>query len=75
MFKNLLMKTMLRRQMKGVPKEDQDRIIALVEKNPDFFTKIAHDVDEKVKGGMNRHDAMMSVMKVHQHELQKMLQG
>ena len=75
MFKNLLMKTMLRRQMKGVPKEDQDRIIALVEKNPDFFTKIAHDVEEKVKGGMSQHDAMMSVMKVHQHELQKMLQG
>lgn len=71
MLKNFLMKQMIKRQMKGVPEEQQEQIITMVENNPDFFMKIAHDIEEKVKGGMTQQNAMMAVMKANEAELRK----
>ena len=70
-FKSFLMKTMLKQQLKNVPPEQQERILKVVEKNPDLFTTIAEQVEKRVKGGMSQHEAMMSVMKAHREELQK----
>ncbi|MEY2664892.1 MAG: hypothetical protein RIT04_700 [Candidatus Parcubacteria bacterium] len=67
------MKAMMKRQMKGMPQDQQDMILGMIEKNPDFFTKIAHDIQEKVKGGMGQQQAMMLVMKQNEAELRKML--
>lgn len=64
---------MIKRQMKGVPEDQQEQIMTMVEKNPDLFMKIAHDVQEKVKGGMNQQQAMMMVMKANEAELRKAL--
>ena len=69
MFKNFLMRKMLESKMKDVPKEQQEQIFAMIEKNPDFFQKIAIEVQEKTKGGMEQMTAMMAVMKEHQDEL------
>lgn len=71
MLKGFLMKQMVKRQMKGVPEDQQEQIIAMVEKNPDFFMKIANDINEKVKGGMSQQDAMVAVMKANESELRK----
>ena len=49
MFQNFLLKQMLKKQMKGVPPEQQEQIFTMIEKNPDFFMKIANEVQEKVK--------------------------
>lgn len=73
MFQNFLMKQMLKRQMKGVPEAEQEKIFAMIEKNPDFFMKIAEETQEKVKGGMSQQDAMMMVMKNHQDELKAVM--
>ena len=67
------MKTMLKRQMKGVPQEQQDQIFTMIEKNPDFFMKIAQEAQEKIKGGMPQQDAMMAVMKAHEQELREVM--
>lgn len=67
------MKQMLKRQMKGVPEAEQEKIFAMIEKNPDFFMKIAEETQEKVKGGMSQQDAMMMVMKNHQEELKAVM--
>lgn len=64
---------MLKRQMKGVPEEEQEKIFTMIEKNPDFFTKIATEVQEKTKGGMSQQDAMMMVMKNHETELRQVM--
>lgn len=69
MFQNFLLKTMLKKQMKNVPQDQQDKIFAMIEKNPDFFMKIAQEAQEKIKGGMPQQDAMMTVMQTHQDEL------
>lgn len=59
--------------MKDVPKEQQEMIFNMIEKNPDFFQKIALEVQEKIKGGMDQASAMMAVMKEHQEELKAMM--
>ena len=51
MFQNFLLKQMLKKQMKGVPPEQQEQILAMIEKNPDFFMKVAQEAQEKIKGG------------------------
>ena len=73
MFKNFLMRKMLEAKMKDVPKEQQDKIFAMIEKNPDFFTKIAEKVQERVKRGEDQMSATMAIMKEHQTELQKLI--
>lgn len=73
-FKNFLMKQMLKRQMKGVPEAEQERIISLVEKNPEFFENIAKEVEALTKQGKNQMAATMEVMRKHQGELQKLMQ-
>lgn len=71
MFQNFLLKTMLKKQMKNVPEEQQEQIFAMIEKNPDFFMKIAQEAQEKIKGGMSQQDAMMKVMEAHKEELKE----
>jgi hypothetical protein len=73
MFQNFLLKTMLKKQLKDVPQEQQDIIMAAVEKNPDLFIKIAKEVQEKTQSGMNQQDAIMQVMQAHQEELRVLI--
>ncbi len=63
------MKAMLKKQMKGIPEEQQEFFLNLIEKHPDFFMKIAAEAQEKMKGGMPQQEAMMKVMKAHEDEL------
>lgn len=74
MFKNFLMKKLIKSKLKGLPDEQVDMIINMVSDNPDFFKKIQNEVEAKKKGGMNEMAAMMQVMREHQGELQKLMQ-
>jgi hypothetical protein len=73
MFQNFLLKQMLKKQMKDVPQEEQEKIFTMIEKNPDFFMKIAQEAQEKIKGGMSQQDAMMAVMQAHGEELKSVM--
>lgn len=73
MFGNFIMKAMLKKQMKGMPEEQQEFLLNLIEKNPDFFMKIAKEAQEKMKGGMGQQEAMMIVMKTHESELKALI--
>ena len=57
-----------------MPDAEVDRIIALVEKNPELFKKIGDEIEKKVKSGRSQMAASMEVMRAHQSELQKVLQ-
>lgn len=74
-FKNFLMKQMLKRQMKGVPEAEQERIISIVEQNPQIFENIAKEIDALKKQGRDEKAAAMEVMRKHQGELQKLMGG
>lgn len=70
---NFLMKAMLRRQMKNIPADQQDKIIAAFEKDPDFFKKIAEEIQEKVKSGKDQQSAAMEVMMANQSKLAELM--
>ncbi len=74
MFQNFMLKQMLKSKMKGVPEAEQEKILQMVESNPDFFKKIGEEVQVKVKGGKSEMEATMEVMRKHQSEFQKLMQ-
>jgi hypothetical protein len=71
--KDFLIKKLVRAKMKGLPKDQQDMIIALVSEHPEFFKKIQSEIETKKKAGQNEQMAMMQVMREHQAEIQKLM--
>jgi len=72
-FKDLILKKMLKNQLKGMPEDQQNKIIQAVEKNPKLFEDIAHEVEEKVKAGKDQQSATIEVMMSHKKELQDLM--
>ncbi|MES2087416.1 MAG: hypothetical protein V4467_00280 [Patescibacteria group bacterium] len=72
MLKEFLMKKMLQSKLKDVPKETQEKLLLMVEKNPDFFMKVAEEIKEKIKTGKSEMDAAMEVMTNHKAELENL---
>ena len=62
----------MKRQMKDVPKDQQEQMMAMVEKNPDLFQKIAEEVQEEVKKGTDQMMATFKVTKKYEDELRKL---
>ena len=63
------MRKMLQNQLKGVPQEEQEKMIALIQKNPTFFQQLAEEIQEKVKRGMGQMEAAKETVLAHQEEL------
>lgn len=59
--------------MQGVPPETQEQILVAIEKNPEFFTKIAGEIKAKIDGGKEQMAATMEVMQSHKDELQELM--
>jgi hypothetical protein len=72
-LKSLLMRKMMQSKMKDVPLEQQEKIFAMIEKNPDFFQKIAVEVQEQMKQGKDQMTATMEVMSKYQNDLKGMI--
>jgi hypothetical protein len=66
---NFLMKKLIKHKMKDVPADQQELIMAMVEKNPELFKKIAEEIQQKMKEGKDQMVATMEVMQSHQSEL------
>ena len=72
-MKTFLIKKMLASQMKGVPQAEQDKLFAMIEKNPELFQKIALEVQEETKKGKDQMTATMEVAKRYESELKTLL--
>lgn len=73
MFKEFLMKKMLK--AKGVPEDQIDMVLTMVNKNPELFKKIADEIQLKVKGGQDQMQASMEVMTKYKDEVQRAMAG
>jgi hypothetical protein len=65
---------LMERQLKGMPEEQRNLIMAMFEKNPDFFKKMSAEIEEKTKAGKTEQQASLEVMMSHRQEMQKMAQ-
>ncbi len=72
-IKNFLMKKMLAQQMKGVPQAEQDKILAMLEKDPALFQKIAEETQVAMKAGKGQQEAALSIAKKYEAELKKLM--
>jgi head-tail adaptor len=69
-IKTFLLRKMLSSQMKGVPQADQDKVFAMLEKNPDLFQKIGMEVQEEMKRtGADQMTATMKIVKKYEADL------
>jgi hypothetical protein len=73
MFQTFFLKQMLKSKMKGVPPAEQERILGMIEKNPDFFKMIGEEVEKRKKSGKSEMEATMEVMREHQADFQKLM--
>lgn len=64
---------MLQSKLGNLPKEEQDKIIALVTKNPELFQEIAIRIKAKMDGGMDQMKATMDVMGDYKERIQKLM--
>jgi hypothetical protein len=71
--KDYFLRKMLSSQLKGVPQSEQDKIFAMLQKNPELFQKIAEDVQNKVKGGKDQMSAVMEVIKKYEGDLKGLM--
>jgi len=67
------MKQAMKSQLKNVPKDQQEKIMALIDENPEFFTQLAEKIKKKVDSGKPQMAAVMEVMQENKEELQKMM--
>jgi predicted Zn-dependent protease with MMP-like domain len=75
MFGNFFMKMMLERQLKNMPKDVKDKVMAAFDKNPQFFKDLAKEIAAKVKSGTPQATAVQQVLMSKRSEFQKMLTG
>lgn len=76
MFKKMLLKKLIKSKMGAdVPDEELDKIITLVEKNPELFKKIGDEIQAKMNSGIDQQAATLAVMQAHKDELQKVYQA
>jgi hypothetical protein len=68
------MKQAMKSQLKNVPKDQQEKIMSLIDKNPEFFKEMAGKVKKKIDAGKPQMSAMMEVMQENKEELQRLMQ-
>ena len=71
--KDFFMKKMLEKQLKDLPADQREKMIAVISENPEFFQKIAEEIKTAQKEGKDQMAATMEVMRKHQGELQKIM--
>jgi hypothetical protein len=68
-IKDFLLRKTLEAKLKDVPKEEQEKMVKLVQDNPEFFQKVALEIQEKVKAGQDQMSAAMEVMEKYKGEI------
>lgn len=71
----MMMKAMMSRQLKGMPKDMQEKVLEAVDKNPDFFKKMADEIKERTDKGEDKMMASQAVAMKYQQELMQIMMG
>lgn len=72
-IQSLLLNQYAKWKMRDMPKEDRERMVALVSKNPELFKKMGEEIERRKKGGESEMKANMEVMKKHRTELSALM--
>ncbi len=75
-LQNLVLRQMLLAQLKkmGLPKDKQDKILNAILKNPEFFKKMAEEMQSEMKSGLNQMQVAQKLAGKYQAEIKKILE-
>ncbi len=59
----------MKSQLKDIPAEEQERLLDMVERNPDFFENLAKELQEGLKSGKDQQAVAMEIMAKHKERL------
>lgn len=59
--------------MKDVPKGEQEKILSLIEKNPELFQKMAEEIQEEMKKGTGQMEAAIKIAQKYQDDLKGLI--
>jgi mRNA-degrading endonuclease RelE of RelBE toxin-antitoxin system len=74
-MKDAAIKKMMEKQLKNLPPAQREVVMNAVIKNPEFFEKIAKEIEVETKNGASQMSASMKVMRKYQGDLQKIMMG
>jgi len=75
-IKDYFSKKFIEHKTKDLPPQQKEMVMKLYENNPDLMKKISEEVQHKIKKeGKSEMSASMEVMRKHQSEIQKAVQG
>ena len=72
---NFFTRALIKRQLKHLPEAEVDKLLAVIEKNPDYFQNMATEIKAKMDKGMSQEDAAKAVMAADGETVKKMFQG
>ncbi len=70
---NFFTRALIKKQMKGMPEAEVEKVLTLIEKNPEFFKKMADAIQAKTKTGMSQEDAAKEFAQENAKELALLL--
>ena len=73
MFKELLIKKLIKSKLGDMPEEEQNKIISIVTKNPALFQEIAEKIKQQMDSGKEQMKATMSVMEAYKGQIQELM--
>ena len=72
--KDFAVKKLLEKQLKGVPEDQKEMIMTMVEKDPKLFEKIAKELQAEMKtNNNNQQAAAMKVLPKYQKEIMEIM--
>ena len=74
-LQNLILRQMIMAQIKkmNLPKDKQDKIVDAIVKNPEFFKKMAEEMQSEMKNGLNQMQVAQKLAGKYQDEVKKIL--
>ncbi len=73
MIKNFFLKQLVKRQFKDASDGQIDKILGVIEQNPDLFNKIGKEIQAATSAGKSQSDATQVVMLKYKEELLRTL--
>ncbi|MEK7551993.1 MAG: hypothetical protein AAB534_01105 [Patescibacteria group bacterium] len=73
MIKNFLMKQLIKSKLKSLPEADRVKVMGILEKDPEFFAKMAESVKQKMATGKDQMTAIMEIAQENKDTIGKLL--
>jgi len=70
---NFLMKQLIKMKLKSLPEADREKVMTILEKDPEFFAKMAESVKQKMATGKDQMTAVMEIAEENKDTIGKLL--